>query len=301
MKSRKKANGIARHRAMVGRLFVLPFTVGFILLFLVPTLQSLQYSFSKVSFENGLFEVSWLGIDNYVFAFTKDAQFPQMLANTFKNMALQVPIILLFSMFIAVILNQQFRGRNIARAVFFLPVIVTSGIIISILNEDIFNQAMRVGNEQSSTIFQSTGLQQMMISLKIPTGVISTLTGMVNKIFDMLWRSGVQILIFLAAMQSVPGHLYEAARIEGATGWESFWKITFPMISPMMFTCLIYTIIDTFIDYSNEIILSIHQMAFTQLRYAYACTMAWVFFVLMSLVILVVYLVVGKRVFYAVD
>ncbi len=297
----KRMNGIARRRAMTGRLFVLPFTLGFILLFLYPALESLRYSFSNVSFSEGVFSVSWLGVDHYVFAFTRDSKFPVMLADTFKNMALQVPVILLFSMFIAMILNQKFRGRMLARAVFFLPVIVTSGIIISLLNEDIFNQTIQTGNQQSTAIFQATGLQQMLVSLRIPTTVITTLTEMVSTIFDMLWRSGVQILIFLAAMQSVPSQLYEAARIEGATGWESYWKITFPMISPLIFTCLVYTIIDTFTDYSNELMLTIQQMAFEQLRYAYACAMAWIFFVLVAVVILIVNRVVGRYVFYTVE
>ncbi len=297
----KRMSGIARRRAMTGRLFVLPFTLGFILLFLYPALESLRYSFSNVSFSEGVFSVSWLGVDHYVFAFTRDSKFPVMLADTFKNMALQVPMILLFSMFIAMILNQKFRGRMLARAVFFLPVIVTSGIIISLLNEDIFNQTIQTGNQQSTAIFQATGLQQMLISLRIPTTVITTLTEMVSTIFDMLWRSGVQILIFLAAMQSVPSQLYEAARIEGATAWESYWKITFPMISPLIFTCLVYTIVDTFTDYSNELMLTIQQMAFEQLRYAYACAMAWIFFVLVAVVILIVNRVVGRYVFYTVE
>lgn len=301
MARKKGPSGIARRRAWTGRLFVLPFTLGFLLLFLYPTVESLVYSFSNVSFDGGVFSVTWLGPDHYVFVFTKDATFPVLLADTFKNMALQVPVILLFSLFIAMVLNQKFRGRMLARAVFFLPVIVTSGVIISILNEDIFNQTIQMGNQQSTAIFQATGLQQMMLALRIPSTVITTVTEMVSTIFDTLWRSGVQILIFLAAMQGVPGQLYEAARIEGATAWESYWKITFPIISPLLFTCLVYTIIDSFTDYSNTLMLTIQQMAFEQLRYAYACAMAWIFFLLVALVIFVVHRVVGRMVFYSVE
>lgn len=301
MARKKGVSGMARRRAWTGRLFVLPFTLGFLLLFLYPTVESLIYSFSNVTFDGGMFSVSWLGVDHYVFAFTKDATFPVLLADTFKNMALQVPVILLFSLFIAMVLNQKFRGRTLARAVFFLPVIVTSGVVISILNEDIFNQTIQMGNQQSTAIFQATGLQQMLLALKIPSSVISTLTEMVSSIFDTLWRSGVQILIFLAAMQGVSPQLYEAARIEGATAWESYWKITFPIISPLLFTCLVYTIIDTFTDYSNTLMLTIQQMAFQQLRYAYACAMAWIFFVLVALVLFVVNRIVGRLVFYSVE
>ncbi len=294
----KRRRSIEAHRAMLGRMFVLPFTIGFLLLFLKPVLTSLYYSFANVSFDKGLFDVTFRGLYHYEFALTKDSEFLILLADAFKNMALSVPVILLFSMFIAMVLNQKFRGRGLMRAVFFLPVIITSGVIISILQNDIFNQTIQQANNQSTALFQATGLMQMLTALKIPASVIDTLTGMVNTIFDMLWRSGVQILIFLAAMQGVPPQLYEAARIEGATAWESYWKITFPMISPLLFTCLVYTIIDTFTDYSNPLMLNIQQMAFTQMRYAYACAMAWIYFVLVFLVILIVNWVFGKFVFY---
>jgi len=294
-----KKGAMMRKRAWTGRLFVLPFTIGFFLLFFYPMLQSLIYSFSNVSFESGKFTVTWLGWDHYIFGFTKDANFPVLLAETFRNMALQVPVILLFSLFMATILNQKFRGRGLVRAVFFLPVIVTSGVIISILNEDIFNQTIQAGNQQSASIFQATGLQQMMLSLKLPETVIATVTEMVSTIFDMLWHSGVQILLFLAAMQGVPSQLYEAARIEGATAWESYWKITFPIISPLMFTCLVYSIIDTFTDYNNELMRTIQRMAFEQLRYAYACAMAWTFFVLVAILLLIVHWAVGRFVVYS--
>lgn len=297
--AKKKMGAMMRKRAWTGRLFVLPFTVGFFLLFLYPMMQSLIYSFSDVSFENGLFTVRWQGWDHYVFAFTKDANFPVMLVDTFRNMALQVPVILLFSLFMATILNQDFRGRALVRSVFFLPVIVTSGVIISILNQDIFNQTIQAGNQQSANIFRATGLQQMMLSLKMPESVITTVTEMVGTIFDMLWHSGVQILLFLAAMQGVPRQLYEAARIEGATAWESYWKITFPIISPLLFTCLVYTIVDTFTDYNNELMLAIQNMAFKQLRYDYACAMAWVFFLLVALVLVIVHWAVGRFIVYS--
>lgn len=279
-------------------MFVLPFTIGFLFLFLQPTITSMVYSFSHISFDQGRIQQTWAGIEQYVNAFTKDSGFLPLLAEAFKNMALQVPVILLFSLFGAMVLSQKFRSRTFFRAVFFLPVIITSGVIISILNEDIFNQTIQQGNQQSTAIFQATGLEAMMLSLRLPPSLITTVTEIVSGIFDMLWRSGVQILIFLAAMQSVPSQLYEAAHIEGATAWENYWKITFPMISPMIFTCLVYTIIDNFTDYSNELMLTIHQMSFVQIRYDYAAAMAWIFFVLIFLVILIINKLMSKFVFY---
>lgn len=296
LRAKKRRRTLAQAQARTGLLFVLPLIIGAVLLFIQPLVTSFIYSFSQVSFEGGLFAVEWLGLYHYDFALTKDPDYLLLLGQTFGNMAVQVPIILLFSLFIAYILNQRFKGRLLARAVFFLPVIVTSGIIIAILQEDIFNQTIRMGNQQSATIFKSSGLQEMLLSIKLPLSLVTTFSNAIDTIFDMLWRSGVQILIFLAAMQNVPAQVYEAARIEGATGWEIYWEITFPIISPLILVNVIYSIIDAFTDYSNALMRTIQQIAFTQMRYSYSCAMAWIFFTLLFALVSVVYLILSKTI-----
>lgn len=298
---KRREGALVRRNAMAGRMFVIPFTIGFLTLFLYPLILSLIYSFSDVTFGGGQLSVKFGTFSHYIQAFTKDTTYVQNLLTTLYNMAVNTPVIIIFSIFISIILNQKFKGRLLARAVFFLPVIVTSGVIISILKEDIFNQTVQLGGQQSSSIFQSSGLMDMMIAIKIPRDIINGFTNTVSQIFDMLWRTGVQILIFLAALQSIPGHLYEAAKIEGATGWESFWKITFPMISPMIMVNLTYTIIDTFTDYTNPLMTQIKNEAFTQWHYSYSTAISWIFFILVFIIIGVVNLILSKFVFYYAD
>jgi ABC-type sugar transport system permease subunit len=292
---------VAGRKAKIGRLFILPFTIGFILFFLQPLIMSLSYSFSNITFGGNGMKISWLGLDNFQFLLTSDVDFLPTLSANLRQMVTQVPVIILFSMFIATILNQRFLGRGLARAVFFLPVIVSSGIIISILKQDVFNQSITAGSAQTSYIFQSSGIQDILYSTSLPTSVINYVTNVINSIFDMMWKSGVQILVFLAAIQSVPGQLYEAANIEGATPWESFWKITFPIISPMILVNVIYSIVDSFTDYMNPMMQMIMRVGFNNVRYSYACAMAWLYLAIILAIIGFVSFMINKLIFYKVD
>lgn len=299
--SRRRPLSNARRRSRAGVLFCLPFILGFLLFFLQPLILSLYYSFCNIELGKTGFVATFAGLENYVFAFVQDSDYVPQLLESLQNMLVQTPVILLFSLFVAVILNQKFRGRMWARAVFFLPVIVTSGIVIYIMKQDVMGDSIRQGNAQSAYIFQSMGLEDIMRSMNLPSSFVSSFMDIVNSIFDMLWRSGVQILLFLAALQGIAPPLYEAAKIEGATGWESFWKITLPMISPIFTLNITYTIIDSFTDYNNQVMLTIQQMAFNQWRYAYSCALAWIFFIIAATAIAVVNLIVSRFVFYQND
>lgn len=289
---------VAKRKARLGRYFILPFTIGFILFFLQPLMMSLYYSFSNITFGQKGMNISWLGLENFQFLLFRDVDFLPTLSYNLRQMAVQVPIIILFSMFIATMLNQKFKGRGFTRAIFFLPVIVSSGIIISIMKQDVFNQSITSGSAQTSYIFQSTGIKDILNSMSLPTAVINYLTDIINSIFDMMWKAGVQILIFLAAIQSVPAQLYEAANIEGATSWESFWKITFPIVSPMILVNIIYSIVDSFTDYNNSMMQMIMRVGFNNVRYSYACAMAWLYLLVILLVIGFISLFINRFVFY---
>lgn len=294
----KKTITSSKRKARIGRLFILPFTLGFIFFFLQPLLFSLYYSFTQNSPKGNTMIFSWIGLNNYRFLFQQDTDFLPTLFVNLNQMITQVPVIVMFSLFIAVVLNQRFKGRTFVRAVFFLPVIISSGIIISILYQDVFNQSIRMGSAQTAYIFQSSGLSDILYSSNLPVGVITFITNILSSIFDMLWKTGVQILIFLAAIQGVPLQLYEAAKVEGATGWESFWKITFPIISPMILVNVIYSIVDSFTDYLNPMMRLINDIGFRDIRYSYASAMGWIYMLIVLSIILMVNLVIGKLVFY---
>lgn len=292
---------IKKRKARTGRLFILPFTIGVIFFFIQPIALSFYYSFTNITTSKEGFVFHWSGLENFKDLFTKDVDFlPTLVANV-RSMLTDVPVIILFSMFIAVILNQKFKGRTFTRAVFFLPVIVSSGIIISILYQDVFNQSIQAGSAQASYIFNSSGLNELMITLNLPQFVIDSVTRAISGIFDMLWRTGVQILIFLSAMQNIPTQLYEASKVEGATSWENFWKITFPMVSPLILVNVIYTIIDTFTNYLNPVMNLIYREGIVNLRYSYGSAMSWVYLAVVITFISVVYFLVSRIVFYRVD
>ena len=290
---------IAHARANAGRTFILPWFIGIILFFLIPFVTSIVYSFHDLSFaDGGRLTLDFVGFDNFAYAFTKDPDFMTVLGRTVLDIIYQVPIIVFFALFIAIILTQNFRGRVIFRAIFFLPVIITSGVIIYILNQDAFSGMISSSNGSSAMMFQSSGLADMLIESKVPTVITSYVSTIINNIFNLTWKSGVQILLFIAALKNISSSLYEAAKVEGASGWETFWKISFPMISPILFANIIYTIIDSFTDYNNYIIQMINNAAFSQIRYGYSSAISWIYFIVIFIIILIVSFIVGKKVYY---
>lgn len=297
----RKILSYEKKKRRYGYLFILPWFIGTISFFLVPVVQSFLFSISEINYkQTGGYELVFegIGLKNYIEAFTGDPYFPIFLSESFQALVRDVPIILLFSLFIAVLLNQKFFGRTFVRGIFFLPVIIANGIIISILNGDVLSQTI-LASQSSSQIFEADFLKQLLLDSGWNETFIRTITSTVDSIFNLIWKSGIQILIFLAGLQTVSPSMYEAAKMEGATGWESFWKITFPMISPMIILNLVYTIIDGFMDYSLRIMTYINSNQ-VNLKLEYAAAMAWIYFIMVFVVVGIVYLIINRFVFYQV-
>jgi ABC-type sugar transport system permease subunit len=255
----------------------------------------------------GGYVIDFTGFDNFMYALTEHAEYNRILTESVVDMAVNVPLILFFSLFAASLLNQKFFGRSLARAIFFLPVILASGIIDTISNESIIASVMQ-GMTYSSNLdsditgLSTSGLQSFeLVFLLEDAGLnetmINYLSGAVDRIYDIISSSGVQILIFLAGLQSISPSLYEASKIEGATGYETFWKITFPMVSPLILTNVIYTIIDSFAD--NELTQLAYTTAFSTLDFGLSAAMSWMYFLLVSLLLASVAYIVSKRVYYS--
>ena len=286
-------------KRLAGFLFVSIWVIGFIFFFLLPFLQSVRYSFSDIVLNpNGGYTLNFIGWKNYIKAFTTDAEFLPAVFSSLGAMLYQVPIIVLFSLFVAIILNQKFVGRTFVRGIFFIPIIVANGVILSIMNGDVLSQTIMQGSS-SSTLFQSEFLYELMFKSGMSQEFVNGLTGVVDSLFALIWKSGIQIIIFLAGLQTIADSMYEAAKIEGATGWETFWKITFPMISPMIILNLIFTIIDSFTDYNNVVMKYINEQQIG-MRLAYSSTLGWIYFLMVAVIIVMVYLIINKRVFYQV-
>lgn len=301
----KKHNTGLRGRdngAWAGRLFVLPWFIGMLLFFGLPLVQSLVYSFQDVKIGKAGFDAEWLGFANYLRIFTRDPDYVKILAEAIQNMLAEVPIILIFSLFIAVILNRPFRGRVWARAVMFLPVIVSTGVVMSILKGDVYAQSvMNEGASSGGAMFHSSGFQEMLQNAGVDLSVINFIVSIINKFFDTVWKTGVQILLFLSSLQAIPRSAYEAAAVEGSTEWETFWLITFPLVSPMILVNIVYSVVDSFTDYGNAVLQYITSTAFSEYEYAYSAALAWVYFLSLLILIGLICFIAAKKVFYMSD
>ncbi len=283
-------------KAMYGRMFIAIWVIGVLLFFVTPFIQTVFYSFNTLNLDTQSTQPA--GWNYYIRLFTKDTDFIQNLSTVLLNLLYEVPIIIMFSAFVAVLLNQKFRGRLFFRAIFFLPVIVMSGVVFSLLSGDT-NSGDILSQSDNSQIFSSmTVLNDLLGQFGFGTQIIDFITEIVERVIDTSWKSGVQILLCLAGLQSVPAPLYEAARIEGATKWEEFWKITFPMLSPVLFINVIYTIIDSFTFSDNVMMEYINTASFNKFDYSYGSAMSVVYCLIITLIIGLISLIIGRAVTY---
>ncbi|MFS0725571.1 carbohydrate ABC transporter permease [Paenibacillus sp. 1P07SE] len=282
---------------MWGFLYVLPWLLGFIFFFLTPLLTSLRYSLSTVESSAQGLTVQFTGLKNYIDALTVNTSFNRVLTESIINMVVNVPLIVIFSLFLAVLLNQKFVGRSVARSIFFLPVILASGVIMTLESTSLI-QAINDQNSGARVInaMGSFELERMMLQAGVSEWIVNYLTGAVDRIYQIVSQSGVQILIFLAGIQTISPALYEASKIEGATGYEAFWKITFPMVSPLILVNVIYTIIDSFSR--NALTELIRETGFVRFNFGLSSAMAWIYFLAIALILAVISYLVSKRVFY---
>ena len=288
--------------AVAGYLFLLPFVIGFLSFMLFPILESLRMVFSKVRIDiikNG-FDMEFTGLENLTRVFMIDPEFNRLLTEEIWRMVLIVPAIIIFSLFIALILNQEFKARGFVRAVFFLPVILSSGIMIGLeTNNSLLSsmaETIKEGNLLKASI---TGvLEDILVSEGAASDFMKYIFVIVNQIYDIAMSSGIQIIIFLSALQTIPVSMFEAAEIEGATGWECFWKITFPMVSPLILVNVVYSVVDYFIRTDNLVMEKINITLVRRLDFSFSTAMAWVYFLAVMIIIGTAVGLISKKVYY---
>ena len=303
-KTAKKRRGLSyeRRKALYGYGFISLWLVGTVLFFLIPLGKSLWYSFSKVSIEPGAVNTRFIGVDNYFKVIGEDPYYTEYLGKVLLETLWKTPLILIFSLFIAVILNQKFRGRALARAVFFLPVIIATGPVYRIIS-GAMDSTGNSGAAQFSTMFSTNLVGELMQFLGIyglSDSMSTFITAVADNVFGIVWSSGIQILLFLAALQTIPPSAKEAATMEGATAWEYFWKITFPYVGPYILANLIFTVIDSFTNPMNDVMGRISAMR-SQFDFGEAASMAWIYFVIVLAAIGVVTGMVRKYIYYEND
>ncbi len=306
---KRKIASLDKRKARVGWVFVLPFLIGFVFVYLPMLLDSFKLAFSDMTtLTGGGVEFEFIGIENFRYALFTDAGFVQTLIGGLGQLVFEVPAILLFSLFMAILLNQKMVGRAAFRAIFFLPVVLSTGIMESIEAGNILGTMMGEtsgiddgsGSSASSEIVSAMDFESLFENMKIGTELVKYVVDIINDIYAIVNRSGVQMLIFLSGLQSISPAIYEACKIDGATGWETFWKVTFPMISPMILVNAVYTIIDSFTTESNTVMKYIENApsSISQNGTEVATAMSWMYFLIVVVILAAVAGIMSMFVFY---
>jgi len=290
-----KRPGIEKQKAWVGFSFVSIWIVGFAIFTLYPLIESIFYVFSDIDIATNT--KTFVGFKNLDYIFNVDPYFIRNIAESFGNLIYQIPMILIYSTFFGMVLNQKFIGRTLVRVIMFFPVIVASGLVMNILNGDYVAQQLLTG-DKSSALFNADVIRTFLLKMNLSVDIVDMLSEWTNNIFQLSWKSGIQIILVLAGLQGISASVYEAAKIEGASGWEIFWKISLPMISPILLLNVVYTVVDSFTDLSSPVMDYIAKQQ-NQLQLELATSMAWIYSLLVFIVVGIVFLIVGKMVVYS--
>jgi len=240
------------------------------------------------------------GFENLHRVLMIDPEFNRLLVEEVGRMLLIVPAIIIFSLFIALILNQEFKARGMVRAIFFFPVILSSGIMIGLETNNSLLSSMAEIIKQGSLMKSSiTGvLESILVGEGGASDFMEYIFRIVNQIYDIAMASGIQIIIFLSALQTIPPSMFEAAKMEGATAWECFWKITFPMVSSLILVNIIYSVVDYFLRTDNRVMEKINMTMMQRMEFGFSTAIAWLYFFAVIVVIGVAMKLISKRVYY---
>lgn len=294
MRKNKKLLSLKKREGMAGWLFILPFCLGFILFSAKPLVETLIMTFNDVKIDFGGYKMQYTGLENLNYIYNVDTDFLLNLFTAVGNMLWQVPCILILSVILAQLVNTEFSGRAFVRTVLFVPVIVMSGTVVLIIQNDVVASATLSGGVVSGgEISYASGMSELLEEAGLGTAIADFFMTVADNMFNLIWKTGVQIVIFLAGLQSISPSLYEAASIEGANRWESFFKITLPCLMPIITINTVYTIVDCFTDSGNEAMNQV-LVAVSSIKYGVAAAMSWSYFVLILAFIALVMLILAK-------
>ena len=286
MREKPKRRGVSfqRRGVLTCLLFVSPWLGGAAVFFLYPLFYSLRLSFGVI--ENPATQkVVFAGFENFRVAFMEDARFFPMLLSIAKDTLINTPLIVVFALFIATLLSKDIRGKGLFRSVFFLPVILGTGFVM----QQLLGVQM---NADAVEVARGILLPEKVVRFLNP-GVTQVILEFLSRVTLVLWKSGVQIIIFLAGLQAIPRSFYEAARVDAATEWECFWFISLPMMAPTLLLGAVYTIVAGFLDTSNEMLGYIHELGFQWSQFEYASAVSWLYFLFVILVLAALFLLLN--------
>ncbi len=281
----KKKMSLHEKDQLKGFVFVAPFIVGCILFFIYPISLSLRLAFGKVDNIVGM-KISWIGMGNFVRAFFVDIKFLPMFWQSISTTLVNFPLTVVLSLIIAILLNRDIKCRGLFRVIFFIPFLLGSGAVMQqLLNQGVARSVLNISDGRI--------IPYNVLAYFGPT-IMEAVQSVFSVLIKVLWGSGVQILLFLSGLQSISPSLYEAAKIDGATEWEIFWKVTIPMISPIMLLVMVYTVVASFTDLSNPLLSYMQTFGFANAMFEYAAAMGWIYFAFIGIVIALIFGIMKK-------
>ncbi len=293
---------LLQKRAVVGLLFISPWLLGFLTFYVKSIFMAVKWSFNSIELlDTGGVKFTYVGLDNYIYMLTEHGSFTQTLVNSVFDIGIDIPLIIFFSLLMAILLNQKFKGRTLVRAIFFIPVILNADAIMETINTarqlmvdgvstvavDTASSAVNINVDYYFAMFENIGM---------PPSILDYVVSAVGRINDIITRSGVQIVVFIAALQAVPASMYEVSKIEGATAYETFWKVTFPMVTPLIITNIVYTVVDSFIN--SDVVNAAYEMAFTNQKWGYSSAMSLISSVIVCAILVIVCGLISRKTFY---
>ncbi len=297
----KHVRGIESKKSFYGRMFILPWEIGMLLFFIYPLINSLLYAFSDVSPNPGEMRTDWVGAENFNFIFKEDPNFMSYLTSSLSSFFTSLPIIVIVSLILALILNTKFKGRVVFRGIFFVPVIVATGVVMTLLTKSwgSYGQIIQLSSEVAQDAYSSVGVSggldftEMLRSLELPDEITNTLNTLITNIFNTIWTCGIPVVLFISGLQTIPSALYEASKVEGATKWEEFWYITIPMLGQTILLVIVFTLIELFTQANNELITWAYSLM-QNINYGIASAALWVYFAIIGVITGLIILIFSK-------
>lgn len=279
---RRKNRSIEYLNSRNGFLFTLPWLIGFLIFFFKPIMQSVAFAFSKVTITDSGFSLEFVGLSNFNYALYKSPEYLRNFVASIKSFASQIPVILVLSLFTAVMLNARFKGKTLFRAIYFIPVIIASGVIMDFIGSDSVMESMRSAEASDAIINSYSGMYidfgKIFLGMGLPVQLTTSIMGYANDIFNLVWNCGIQIVLFISGLQSIPEQLYEVSKVEGATKWEEFWKITVPMLGNTIVLVIVFTAIEFCVSPENPVINQAYTMLLNKQIYGQSSAMLWIYF-----------------------
>ena len=283
---RNKNRGIEALKSRYGWICISPWIVGLVLFFGLPIIQSVIYTFSDVKLATGGLQTEFVGLENYKYIFAQNADYLDYIAAAVIQFLYLFPVILIISIILAIMLNQKFKGRIFFRALYFLPVIIASGAVLSVVLSSVSDGVANIETDESVAMAMFD-VDEIVTSLGLPSKIGEYFVTIIDGIMNMIWNCGIQTVLFISGMQTIPPLLYEVSKVEGATKWEEFWFITLPMLSRVIVLVGVFTMVELMTAQNNSVMRQAYVFMRTQ-NYGEGSAMLWSYFAVIGVIMAVI-------------